>query len=107
MPASSGAATMDDPKTTHEKAEEFFEELWKRGDPWELETSAFERAKYDREIGVLENQRYPRTLEIGCGIGTFTRRLDAISGNVLALDISPTAISRARETGKGLKSVEF
>ena len=90
-----------------EKARAFFEELWNRGDPWDLETSEFEQAKYDKEISSLGDRRYKRTLEIGCGIGSFTRRLAAISDRILALDISPTAISRAREGGSDLPSVEF
>ena len=28
-----------------QKAEAFFEDLWRQGDPWEFETSAFERDK--------------------------------------------------------------
>jgi SAM-dependent methyltransferase len=91
----------------NEKAQAFFEELWNRGDPWDLETSEFEQAKYDKEISILGDRRYKRTLEIGCGIGSFTRRLAAISDRILALDISPTAISRAREGGYDLPSVEF
>jgi predicted TPR repeat methyltransferase len=92
---------------TDEKARAFFEELWNRGDPWDLETSEFEQAKYDKEISILGDRRYERTLEIGCGIGSFTRRLAAISDRILALDISPTAISRAREGCSDLPSVEF
>jgi len=94
-------------KVAHEKAHAFFEELWKRGDPWELETSEFERSKYEQEILILDEPRYERTLEIGCGIGSFTRSLAPISAKVLALDISPTAISRAREAQTNLSSVEF
>ena len=40
-----------------QKAESFFEDLWKRGDPWKLETSEFEQAKYDREIAILPGRR--------------------------------------------------
>ncbi len=58
-----------------QKAQVFFEDLWKRGDPWKFETSEFEQAKYDREITILRGRRYPRALEIGCGAGAFTRRL--------------------------------
>jgi SAM-dependent methyltransferase len=81
-----------------QKAEEFFEALWKRGDPWELETAVFEQERYARQLRALEGRRYARALEIGCGIGTFTRRLARIADCVVALDVSPTAIARARET---------
>ena len=59
---------MKEPNATHEKAQSFFEGLWKRGDPWELETSEFEQAKYADEISILAGRRYGRALEIGCGI---------------------------------------
>jgi predicted TPR repeat methyltransferase len=98
---------MADRKLTHEKAQAFFEELWNQGDPWELETSEFEQAKYDQEILVLDGRHYERALEIGCGAGSFTRRLASICRSILALDISPSAISRAREGHTGSSTVEF
>ena len=96
---------MKEPNATHEKAQSFFEDLWKRGDPWELETSEFEQAKYADEISILAGRRYGRALEIGCGIGSFTRLLTGPCDSILALDISPTAIARAHE--RGLHAVEF
>src|SRR5206468_10593743 len=42
-----------------------------------------------------------------CGAGVFTRGLTHICDRILALDISPTAISRARETGAHLSNVDF
>jgi SAM-dependent methyltransferase len=98
---------MGDNREANAKAHDFFESMWKRGDPWELETSEFERAKYDEEISILGGRRYERVLEIGCGIGTFSRRLAPISGNILGIDISPTAISTARETAADPGRIEF
>jgi SAM-dependent methyltransferase len=92
-------------KNLDRKAESFFEELWKQGDPWKLETSEFERAKYDAEIASLRGRRYPRVLEIGCGGGCFTRSLAQIADEIVAIDISSTAIERAR--ARGLDSVEL
>jgi SAM-dependent methyltransferase len=77
-------------------AEEFFENLWQRGDPWELDSSEYELARYGRLLGLLEGQHYPRVLEIGCGVGSFTRLLARLADQVVALDVSPTAIRRAR-----------
>jgi SAM-dependent methyltransferase len=96
---------MNHRRESHEKAESFFESLWGQGDPWELESSEFEQRKYDREIRILKGRRYRNVLEMGCGAGAFTLRLDAISDRLLALDVSPTAISRAREAG--LEHAEF
>ena len=87
---------MTERRLSGRKAEEFFEDLWKRGDPWELETAAFEQARYARQLRILEGRRYPRTLEIGCGAGAFTLLLTRIADRVLAIDVSPAAITRAQ-----------
>lgn len=92
-------------KLVHEKARAFFEGLWKRGDPWDLESSAFEQAKYERQLALLKNRRYSRALEIGCGAGHFTRSLAHIADQVVAIDISPTAIARAQ--ARKLENVDF
>jgi ubiquinone/menaquinone biosynthesis C-methylase UbiE len=90
---------MTERKVIGEKAENFFEELWKRGDPWQLETSSFEHAKYERQIAMLGTHHYERVLEIGCGAGSFTRRLKTVADYILALDVAPAAISRATQRG--------
>lgn len=40
---------MNDREQTHRKAQQFFEELWQRGDHWELESSDYERARLDAQ----------------------------------------------------------
>ena len=89
-----------------QKAQAFFDDLWKRGDPWKLETSEFEQAKYERVIGILGGRHYSRALEIGCGAGAFTRFLAQVADQTVALDISPTAIARAQAT-VGFDSIDF
>lgn len=96
---------MSERSLIHRKAEAFFEELWKKGDPWKFESSDFERAKYETEIAALRGRRYARVLEIGCGAGHFTRSLAQIANQIVALDISPAAIARAGAIG--LQSVDF
>jgi SAM-dependent methyltransferase len=48
-----------------------------------------------------------RALEIGCGAGAFTRLLASIADRVVAFDIAPTAIARARAMGAGLGAVDL
>jgi ubiquinone/menaquinone biosynthesis C-methylase UbiE len=48
-----------------------------------------------------------RALEIGCGAGSFSRRLAARSEHVLALDISPEMLRLARERSSHLSNLEF
>jgi SAM-dependent methyltransferase len=96
---------MSERSLIHRKAQAFFEDLWKKGDPWQFETSELERAKYEGEIAALRGRHYSRVLEIGCGAGWFTRSLATIADKVIALDISPSAIARART--RELNSVDF
>lgn len=96
---------MTEHKLIHKKARAFFEDLWKRGDPWNLESAAFEEAKYERQLAILNDRRYSRVLEIGCGAGHFTASLARIADQVVAVDISPTAIARART--KGVENIDF
>jgi SAM-dependent methyltransferase len=97
---------MEDRQRITERAQAFFENLWNRGDPWKLDTSEFEQAKYELEIEILRGRRYSRALEIGCGAGAFTRSLAHVADQTVALDISPTAIARAQATA-GLESIDF
>jgi SAM-dependent methyltransferase len=89
------------------KAKEFFENQWQRGDPWSIESSEYERARCAYLLRMLEGRRYARALELGCGAGYFTRLLAGLAEQIVALDISPTAIARAHALGADLSIVEF
>jgi len=78
------------------RARLFFDDLWTQGDYWRLETCEFDQSGYARSLQLLSDRRYPRTLEIGCGAGAFTRLLASMSDHVVGLDVSPAAIDRAR-----------
>jgi SAM-dependent methyltransferase len=86
---------MTERESKGQQARSFFENLWRRGDPWELETAELDQARYARQIAMLGERYYPHVLEIGCGAGAFTRLLARRSGRVVALDIAPAAIARA------------
>ena len=90
---------MTDREQAGQKALEFAENLWKHGDFWEFETSEYERLRFARAVGVLQDARYARGLELGCGAGYFTRLLAPHVDQLVAYDISPTAIERARAAG--------
>ena len=80
------------------RAAAYFSDLWRGGDPWDLETSPFEQAKYDAQLALIDagGRRYGRALEIGCAAGAFTRRLATRCESVVALDIAEPAIALAR-----------
>jgi SAM-dependent methyltransferase len=98
---------MTDRESINRKIHSFFEELWQRGDPWDLETSEFEQRRCARLLEILSARRYAKALEIGCAGGVFTRLLAQVADRVVALDVSPTAIERAKATWPGPESAEF
>jgi len=76
---------------------EYFERIFAGSiDPWEFETSAYEQAKHNHTIAVLSGTRYRRGLEIGCATGVLTNRLGTLCETLLAIDVSPSALTQAQ-----------
>ena len=98
---------MIDREKLGQEAFEFSETLWQRGDFWELETSEFELARCDQLFDALQDGRYARALELGCGAGYFTRLLAPLAEQVVAFDISPSAIARARSRTSPQAAIDF
>ncbi|MBA2693530.1 MAG: methyltransferase [Rubrobacter sp.] len=77
---------------------EYFEELYETSpDPWNFETSEYERKKYRRTLESLGERKFRRALEAGCSIGVFTEMLAPRCGELLAADASERAVSAARK----------
>src|ERR671922_476585 len=89
------------------KIRTFMDGLWERGDPWDFESSAYERDRCAQLLKMLDGRRYARVLEIGCGAGYLTRLLAPLADQLVALDISRTAIERARGLSAGQTGVDF
>lgn len=74
-----------------------FEQLYReRADPWDFTTSVYERTRYDRTLAALSGSRYAFGFEPGCSIGELTARLAPRCDQLFAIDVSATAVSRAR-----------
>ncbi len=85
---------------------EYFERLYAQSpDPWSLETSSYERKKYERTLDVLKHRRYHRALEVGCSVGVFTTMLASLCDELLAVDISERAVATAKERLMGFPHV--
>jgi predicted TPR repeat methyltransferase len=85
---------------------EYFEELYaESGDPWNFETSEYERNKYRRTLEVLGERRFERALEAGASIGVFTEMLAGRCDELLAVDVSERAVVAARERLSGHKHI--
>ena len=86
----------------------YFDRLFARSrDPWRYEGDAVSEARRDLLIRTLPDQRCRRMLEIGCAAGWITERLAQRAEAVLAVDISPSALEKARERCVALAHVEF
>ncbi len=86
--------------------QDYFDKLYAESpDPWEFETSEYERRKYERTLGVLRGRRYRRALEVGSSIGVFTRMLAPLCGELLAVDTSEKAVEIARDRLKDFTHV--
>jgi SAM-dependent methyltransferase len=102
-----GQAPMSDREQLATTARSFFEDLWRHGDYWQLERCELNQASFARQRALLEDRRYQRALELGCGAGLFTTQLAEISDHVTALDVAPSAIEQARARGLDPKAVDF
>jgi predicted TPR repeat methyltransferase len=85
---------------------EYFEELYAHSDdPWNFETSEYERKKYERTLEALGGRRFRRALEAGASIGVFTEMLADRCDELLAVDVSERAVAEARRRLSGREHV--
>ncbi len=88
---------LEDADAANRGGDEAFDEMFAESDdPWGFETSWYERRKRAVTLGVLPQQDLGRVLEVGCSTGVLTAELAARATTVLATDISPEAVRRAR-----------
>jgi O-antigen/teichoic acid export membrane protein/2-polyprenyl-3-methyl-5-hydroxy-6-metoxy-1,4-benzoquinol methylase len=83
-----------------------------RRDPWDFETNELRgRKRYVWEAQMLDavrgKTRFPQALEVGCAEGAFTEVLEGRCESLLAVDISPVALARARERQPWADHVRF
>jgi hypothetical protein len=78
-------------------ARRYFDEMYDSDtDPWDFETSAYEHRKYMVSVASLPLPRYGSVFEPGCSIGVLTEMLAARCDRLLATDVVPAALGRAR-----------
>src|SRR5689334_4651692 len=104
---------MTNHKLTDERAaidrrmRDHYESVWQREDPWGFERSEFDRQRYQKQVALITDRGYRHALEIGCGSGHFTRMLCARCEHVVAVDISASAIERARHMLRDVNNVDL
>jgi 2-polyprenyl-3-methyl-5-hydroxy-6-metoxy-1,4-benzoquinol methylase len=67
----------------------------------------YQRLKYERLISFLPQRQYNTALDVGCGIGPFTRQLAPYVGQALGVDFSAAAIEVARSLSTSVPNVQF
>jgi len=74
-----------------------FEEMYRDfDDPWE-QTTREENLSYKSIVLFLcEKYNFQRVMEIGCGFGHFTNEIQKLGIDVLGIDVSETAIQKAK-----------
>lgn len=79
-------------------SKEFFEEKYRAdNDPWEFSSSSYERNRYAETLRILGTRKFRCAFEPGCSIGILTEQLATRCKRLFAMDISPTAVSLARD----------
>ena len=64
-------------------------------DPWNFETSPYERRKYALTLDTLTKERYRSAFEPGCSIGVLSELLASRCDRLLVTDIIPSALAQA------------
>jgi peptidoglycan/xylan/chitin deacetylase (PgdA/CDA1 family)/2-polyprenyl-3-methyl-5-hydroxy-6-metoxy-1,4-benzoquinol methylase len=108
----SRSATLDDasrrgPSLRSWQSRRYWDEIFAQEDPWRYDESDYFRWKTELTLGLLSAFPAQTALEIGCGEGHFTSRLADHVGSLTAIDLSPRALSRARERCGGRDAVKF
>ena len=76
---------------------EYFDHVYQANrDPWNFETSPYEREKYAATLAALPRPHYAEAFEIGCSLGVLTAQLAPRCGHLLAVDVSEAALAQAR-----------
>jgi 2-polyprenyl-3-methyl-5-hydroxy-6-metoxy-1,4-benzoquinol methylase len=93
--------------TAAEDLEAHFEALFRESsNPWQHE-SAYETTKVRQTLNLLPDVSDKQALEVGCGEGYMTRQIAARVKDLVAIDISSTALERAARRCDGIDNVEF
>lgn len=86
----------------------YFEAMFQGdADPWGLESRTYEAAKFADTVRSLGERQYDSGFEVGCAGGSLTSRLAPLCQSLLAVDVSETALDRARQRCGHLPQVRF
>ncbi len=85
------------PQADNSLPEAYFNEVYRaREDPWDFETSPYERDKYAVTVAALPRRQYRSGFEIGCSIGVLSYMLADKCEHLLSVDIAEAPLAKAR-----------
>ena len=67
----------------------------------------YQNLKYERVLSFLPRQSYRTVLDVGCGLGPFTRQLSPYADDILGVDFSSAAVEQARKLSISQPNVRF
>jgi cyclopropane fatty-acyl-phospholipid synthase-like methyltransferase len=80
-------------------------------DPWHYTTNQLEQDRFRDQCALLDQARagelFGNALEVGCSEGVFTEQLAPRCASLLAVDLSPVALARARQRCHRCRNVRF
>jgi SAM-dependent methyltransferase len=86
----------------------FFEARYQAAsDPWQFGSSAYELNRYRATLAALAQKRYRRAFEPGCSVGVLTAALASRVEQLVACDISDTAVALCQERCRCFTNVEI
>lgn len=86
----------------------YFENMFRSDDdPWELGTSPYEQEKFAHTIRALSGRTYAHGFEVGCAKGVLTEKLAPLCKDLLAIDVSATALKAAQARCANFGHVSF
>lgn len=83
-----------------------WEKVFSVPDPWKY-TSSYEQRKYQYTLDILPKGRIGKALELACAEGHFTAQLADRVIELIAADISTTALERARERCANKNNIDY
>ncbi len=87
---------------------DYFDDVYRANeDPWNFQSSPYEKEKYAATLAALPRARYGLGLEIGCSIGVLTAHLAERCDFLLSVDVAEKALAAAKQRCAGKGNVEF
>jgi SAM-dependent methyltransferase len=90
------------------QSQTFFEARYQASsDPWHFASSHYELNRYRATLAALSRASYRRGFEPGCSVGVLSAALAPRVDHLIACDISPTAVARAKERCREFPNVQI